>query len=233
MLLEATRECCNDVFDLPALKRVMSDVRSRKIRVVPVETEQASPFARSLLFGWIAVYMYEGDAPLAERRAAALALDRELLRDLLGAEELRSLLDADVVAQVELELQRLTPERAARDADELHDLMRILGPLDEMELAARMSDESPAALSAWLRELTERHFAFEAGIAGDRRFAAAEDAGAAARRPRVWPCPWGCRRRSPSRSTAPLRDLVSRYRPDPRPVHHRPRRPPLRRCPAR
>ncbi|MBS1837519.1 MAG: DEAD/DEAH box helicase, partial [Actinobacteria bacterium] len=122
ILLEATRECCNDVFDLPALRRLLAEVRSRRVRVVSVETPSASPFARSLLFGWIAVYMYEGDAPLAERRAAALALDRELLRDLLGTEELRSLLDADVVARVEMELQRLTPERAARDVDEVHDL---------------------------------------------------------------------------------------------------------------
>ncbi|GIU89960.1 MAG: hypothetical protein KatS3mg010_1059 [Acidimicrobiia bacterium] len=93
VLLETTRECLRDVFDLPALREVLADIRSRRVRVVPVETKRASPFAQSLLFGWIAVYMYEGDAPLAERRAAALALDRDLLRDLMGAEELRELLD--------------------------------------------------------------------------------------------------------------------------------------------
>ena len=93
ILLEATRECVNDVFDLPALQEVQRDLRSRKVRLVAVDTPRASPFAQSLLFGWIAVYMYEGDAPLAERRAAALALDRDLLRELLGAEELRELLD--------------------------------------------------------------------------------------------------------------------------------------------
>src|SRR5690606_19313302 len=167
ILLEATRECCNDVFDLPALRRVLTEVRSRRIRVVPVQTATASPFARSLLFGWIAVYMYEGDAPLAERRAAALALDRELLRDLLGTEELRSLLDAEVVDQVELELQRLTPERAARDADEVHDLVRVLGPLDRDELAARVRDERRAELDGWLRELVERRRVIEVGVAGD------------------------------------------------------------------
>ena len=210
MLLEATRECCNDVFDLPALRRVMADVRSRKVRVVPVQTQQASPFARSLLFGWIAVYMYEGDAPLAERRAAALALDRELLRDLLGAEELRSLLDAEVVAQVELELQRLTPERAARDADELHDLLRVLGPLNEMELAARVSDDAPEALARWLQELTERHFAFEAGIANDRRYAAAEDA-ARLRDGLGVAVPAGLPAAFTEPVDAPLRDLFSRF----------------------
>ena len=109
ILLEATRECVNDVFDLPALRQVLADVRSRRIRVVAVDTARASPFAASLLFGWIAVYMYEGDAPLAERRAAALALDRELLRDLLGAEELRELLDPAALADLEAELQCLTP----------------------------------------------------------------------------------------------------------------------------
>ncbi len=144
MLLETTRECLRDVFDLPALREVLADVRSRKIRVVPVETKRASPFAQSLLFGWIAVYMYEGDAPLAERRAAALALDRDLLRDLLGAEELRELLDPAVLATLELELQRLVPARHARNADDLHDLLADLGPLDFDELRARCASDPHA-----------------------------------------------------------------------------------------
>src|SRR4029079_9757712 len=120
ILLETTREALRDVFDLPALREVLTEIRSRRVRVVPVETRRASPFAQSLLFGWIAVYMYEGDAPLAERRAAALALDRDLLRDLLGAEELRELLDPQVLADLELELQRLTPERQARTLHHIH-----------------------------------------------------------------------------------------------------------------
>ncbi len=111
ILLETTRECLNDVFDLPALREVLTDIRSRRIRIVPADTNRASPFAQSLLFGWIAVYMYEGDAPLAERRAAALALDRDLLRDLLGAEELRELIDPVVLADLELALQHLTDGR--------------------------------------------------------------------------------------------------------------------------
>ena len=142
ILLETTRECLNDVFDLPALVELMADLRNRRVRVVAVDTAQASPFAQSLLFSWIAVYMYEGDAPLAERRAAALALDRDLLRDLLGAEELRELLDAGVIADLELELQRLVAGSQARDADEAHDLLRVLGPLTLDELVARTA---PAA----------------------------------------------------------------------------------------
>ena len=139
ILLETVRECVNDVFDLPALRKVMTGINDRTIRVEVVETQKASPFAQSLLFGWIATYMYEGDAPLAERRAAALALDKDLLSELLGAEELRDLLDADVMADLELELQRLVDHRAARDADEVHDVLRELGPQSMLELAARVS----------------------------------------------------------------------------------------------
>ncbi len=114
ILLETSRECLQDVFDVPALREVLGQLRSRAVRVVSVDTGKASPMASSLLFNWIAAYMYEGDAPLAERRAAALALDRDLLRDLLGAEELRELLDPEVLADVELELQCLTDGRRAR-----------------------------------------------------------------------------------------------------------------------
>ena len=168
MLLETTRECLRDVFDLPALREVLGDIRSRKLRVVPVETKRASPFAQSLLFGWIAVYMYEGDAPLAERRAAALALDRDLLRDLLGAEELRELLDPEVLAELELELQRLVPTRHARNADDLRDLLADLGPLDFDELRARTTEDP----QAWLDELIPQRRVIAAGT----RYAAAEDA---------------------------------------------------------
>ncbi|MCP3855480.1 MAG: DEAD/DEAH box helicase [Actinomycetia bacterium] len=177
ILLETTRECVNDVFDLPALRQVLTELRSRKIRVVTVDTPQASPMAQSLLFGWIAQYMYEGDAPLAERRAAALALDRDLLRDLLGAEELRDLLDADVLADLELELQRLTDGRRARDADEVHDLLRALGPLTALEVSARSEHLDPGSL---LLALVEERRAIEVGLPTDAddqfHFAAAEDA---------------------------------------------------------
>ncbi|MEO6989611.1 MAG: DEAD/DEAH box helicase, partial [Aquihabitans sp.] len=177
ILLEATRECCNDVFDLPALRGLLTDLRSRKVRMVAVDTPSASPMAQSLIFGWIAVYMYEGDAPLAERRAAALALDRDLLRELLGAEELRDLLDADVLADLEEELQRLTDNRRARDVDEVHDLLRVLGPLTVDEVAARVVDDSRPAVEGWLTQLAGERRAFTTGVAGEERWVAAEDAG--------------------------------------------------------
>ena len=179
MLLETTRECLNDVFDLPALVELMGDLRSRRIRVVAVDTPQASPFAQSLLFAWIAVYMYEGDAPLAERRAAALALDRDLLRDLLGAEELRELLDAGVIADVELELQRLVTGGQARDADELHDLLRVLGPLTPDELGARSvpsAEPDSERVAGWVRTLVEQRRAIEVRLAGRDVVADAADA---------------------------------------------------------
>ena len=175
ILLEATRECLNDVFDVPALRSVLQGLTDRSIRMVPVETPRASPFAQSLLFGWIAVYMYEGDAPLAERRAAALSLDRDLLRDLLGAEELRELLDPGVLADLELELQRLVDGRRARDGDELHDLLRILGPLDRIEIDARCTED--VDVDAVLSQLMKDLRVIEVGMGYDRRFAASEDAG--------------------------------------------------------
>ncbi len=157
-----------------------------KVRVVEVETEHASPFAQSLLFGWIAVYMYEGDAPLAERRAAALALDRDLLNDLLGADELRELLDAGALADLELELQCLVEGRRARDPDEAHDLLRRLGPLSPDELAARSevpSDGEPGAGIAEARRGGGPSSWWPSGarsaatVAGAERLCAAEDAG--------------------------------------------------------
>jgi ATP-dependent Lhr-like helicase len=172
ILLETTRECCNDVFDLPALRQVLADIRARRVRVVAVDTPRASPMAQSLLFGWIAVYMYEYDAPLAERRAAALALDRDLLRELLGAEELRELIDPAVLADLELDLQRLTDGRRARDPDEVHDLLRTLGPLTRAEIDLRsVSDPSP-----WIDELLGARRAIAVAVAGEARIAASEDA---------------------------------------------------------
>ena len=126
----------------PALREVLGQLRSRAVRVVSVDTTKASPFAQSLLFNWIAAYMYEGDAPLAERRAAALSLDRDLLRDLLGAEELRELLDPGVLADVELELQCVADGRRARSADELHDVLRKVGDLTMAEIDVRCDEPS-------------------------------------------------------------------------------------------
>ena len=219
ILLEATRECCNDEFDLPSLRAVLTEVRRRRTRVVAVETPSASPFARQLLFGWIAVFMYEGDAPLAERRAAALSLDRELLRDLLGAEELRSLLDPAVLDQVELELQRLVDDRAARDADEVHDLLRVLGPLSADELLVRVRTDLRSHLTAWLDELTSqrRVMAVSAvsavsavGAGGEQRLAAAEDAGRLRDALGV-AIPMGLPAVFTDPVDEPLRDLVARH----------------------
>jgi ATP-dependent Lhr-like helicase len=173
ILLETTRECLRDVFDVVALREVMTDLRSRRTRLVAVDTEQASPFAQSLLFRWIAVYMYEGDAPLAERRAAALALDRDLLRELLGADDLRELLDADALGEVELELQRVVDGRRARSADGVHDLLRELGDLRPDEIEARSAGD-PAS---WIETVLADGRAMRVRIAGEERLAAAEDAG--------------------------------------------------------
>jgi ATP-dependent Lhr-like helicase len=175
ILLETYRECLRDVFDLPGLVEILSLVRSREIRLVPVETQEASPFARSLLFDYIAAYMYEGDAPLAERRAQALTLDRNLLRDLLGEDELRELLDPDALMQVELELQCLVENRQARNADQLHDVLRRVGDLSEYELSARSNQ--PHEVPAWLAILEADHRACRVRLGGEERWIPIEDAG--------------------------------------------------------
>ena len=172
MLLETTRECLRDIFDVPALREVMTDLRSRTTKLVAVDTERASPFAQSLLFRWVAIYMYEGDAPLAERRAAALALDRDLLRELLGTEELRELLDAEALDQLELELQRLADGWQVRGADGLHDLLREVGDLREDEIVARAESDP----SAWTGRLLDEGRAMRVRVAGEERVAAVDDA---------------------------------------------------------
>ncbi|WP_446224552.1 Lhr family ATP-dependent helicase [Nocardia sp. IBHARD005] len=137
ILLETVRECLRDVYDLPALRDLLTKVARREIRLIDVETASPSPFAGALLFSYIGQFLYDGDSPLAERRAAALALDSSLLAELLGRVELRELLDPAVIALTEQELQRLTPERRARDPEGLADLLRLLGPLTPTEAAAR------------------------------------------------------------------------------------------------
>jgi ATP-dependent Lhr-like helicase len=173
ILLEATRECLRDVFDVPALREVMADLRARRTRMIAVDTERSSPFAQSLLFRWIAIYMYEGDAPLAERRAAALALDRDLLRELLGAEDMRELLDPRALDEVEMELQRVADSRRARNADGVHDLLRDLGPLDRDELVARVDGDAESMEAALLADGR----AIRVRVAGGQRLTAVEDAG--------------------------------------------------------
>ena len=139
VVLETYRECLQDWLDLPALKTLLERLERREVALVEVDTPTASPFAQSLLFDYIATYMYEGDAPRAEQRAAALALDRDLLRELLGAEELRELIDPDALASVEEDLQRLRPDAPRRATPtRLHDLLRTLGDLSDAELQARV-----------------------------------------------------------------------------------------------
>ncbi|WP_243719765.1 DEAD/DEAH box helicase [Actinomadura sp. KC06] len=137
IVLETMRECLQDVFDVPGLVQLMRDMSGRKVRMVEVETPEPSPYARSLLFHYIGAFMYEGDSPLAERRAQALALDSALLAELLGQADLRELLDPDAVAEIERELQRLAADRRARDLEGVADLLRTLGPLTTTEAAER------------------------------------------------------------------------------------------------
>ncbi len=171
ILAETWRECMTDHFDMAALMWLLRSIRSREVRVVSVDTERASPFASSLLFSYVAEFMYAGDSPLAERRAQALTLDRELLAELLGSEDLRELLDPDAIAAVELELQGLLPERFPRDPDEAHDLLARLGDLSDQEANAR-------GISAeWLHALERERRAVYVRVASEARWIAAEDAG--------------------------------------------------------
>jgi ATP-dependent Lhr-like helicase len=173
--LETYRECLRDVLDLPALETLLRDLHSRRISLVEVETSTASPFASSLLFDYVATYMYEGDTPNAERRAAALALDRELLRELLGQEELRELIDPEALADVEESLQHLTDQARASDRDALQVILRRLGDLSHDECAARVAEGYSA--ESMLGKLRAERRAVQVRIGGEERWIAAEDAG--------------------------------------------------------
>ncbi|MFD8142117.1 ATP-dependent helicase [Streptomyces sp. NPDC059708] len=171
IVLEAVRECLQDVFDVPGLTELMGDVEARRVRLVEVTTPEPSPFARSLLFGYVAQFLYEGDSPLAERRAAALSLDSRLLAELLGQAELRELLDAEVLEELERELLWLTADRRAKDAESVADLLRLLGPLTDAELAER------GAEADWAPALEAARRAIRVRIGGVEHWAAIEDAG--------------------------------------------------------
>jgi ATP-dependent Lhr-like helicase len=173
IVLEAVRECLQDVYDLPALVSLMKAVDRREVQVVDVATHSPSPYARTLLFGYVAQFVYEGDSPIAERRAAALSLDQGLLAELLGRAELRELLDPEVLAEVEAELQRLAPDRRARNAEGVADLLRMLGPLSTEEVRARSEDGVDAAEA--LASLGAARRAVEVRVAGEARWTAIED----------------------------------------------------------
>ncbi|MGO4678533.1 Lhr family ATP-dependent helicase [Microbacterium sp. 2MCAF23] len=152
IILETLREVLQDVYDLPSLRRLATGIAERRIRLVEVQTAQPSPFARDLLFGYVGAFMYEGDSPLAERRAAALSVDPALLGELLGTVELRELLDPDVIVQFEREAQRLDPARRARGVEGVADLLRLLGPLDATEIAERLEPTEASDPSGSLSE---------------------------------------------------------------------------------
>ncbi len=175
IVLETYRECLRDVLDLPGLEQLLRGLHSRELSLVEVETQRASPFASSLLFDYVATYMYEGDTPNAERRAAALSLDRELLRELLGQEELRELIDPDALAEVEADLQRTSERTRATNADSMHDVLRAVGDLSTEEAQER----TLGAISAlrMLKELERERRAIGMRIGGEQRWIAAEDAG--------------------------------------------------------
>lgn len=170
IVLETVRECLQDVYDLPALKDIAASIERRELRILQTTTQQPSPFAKSLLFGYVAQFLYEGDSPLAERRAAALALDSTLLNELLGRVELRELLDAKVIDATERELQRLAPDRKVRGLEGVADLLRLLGPLTPEDVAARLEPTAgpgpAAAPTAAAEPGPETALGPEAGLAG-------------------------------------------------------------------
>ena len=213
IVLEALRECLQDVFDVPSLVDLLRRVRSREVATVHVDCPQPSPFARSLMFGYVAQYLYEGDSPLAERRAAALSVDASLLAELLGTAEglsLRDLLDPEAVRRTEQELQQLTPTRQCRDADDVTDLLRSLGPMASKEVVARTRPQNRAAVASWLEDLARDRRIVPVRIAGVARWGAVEDA---ARLRDALGCalPLGLPRELLEPVPDPLGDLVVRY----------------------
>jgi ATP-dependent Lhr-like helicase len=208
VVLETVRECLQDVFDVPGLVALMRDIAGRRIRLVEVETPTASPFSKALLFRYIGAFMYEGDAPLAERRAQALALDSALLAELLGQPELRELLDPHVIEESERELQRLAAGRTCRDAEAVADMLRALGPLTAAEVERRASD--PEQAPHWLAGLAAQRRILDLRIAGEQRWAPIEDAGRLRDALGV-ALPPGVPAAFTEAVADPLRDLVLRY----------------------
>jgi ATP-dependent helicase Lhr and Lhr-like helicase len=206
-LLETYRECLRDFFDMPALTGTLADIRSRRIRLATVDSDQPSPFAASLLFSYVASFLYDGDAPLAERRAQALAVDQAQLRDLIGDIELRELLDAESMRALERELQRLDPRYRAKSADGVHDMLLSLGDLTAEELAARTTGQDVAASAD---DLVRARRVLSVRIAGQPRSIAVEDA-ARYRDALGVPLPVGIPEALLAPAPDPLGNLVKRY----------------------
>ena len=207
ILLETARECLQDVYDLPSLGELTRRIASREVQLAEVTTERASPFAQTLLFGYVASFLYEGDTPLAERRAAALTLDPTLLAELLGRAELRELLDPEVIERTEAELQRLADDRRVAGVEGAADLLRLLGPLSAEEVQRRLSDSEAGPL---LEELRDSRRAIEVPIGGEVRWAAVEDAGRL-RDALGAALPMGVAEAHLTSVDDPLADLLSRY----------------------
>ena len=207
IVLEAVRECLQDVYDVPTLTGLMADIAQRKVRVLETETATPSPFAASLLFGYVGAFMYEGDSPLAERRAAALSLDATLLAELLGRVELRELLDPDVIDATGRQLQHLTADRVARDAEAVADLLRVLGPLTTEEVAARAGG---ADVGGWLEGLCAAKRALTVSFAGQSWWIAIEDIGRLRDGVGV-AVPVGVPASFTEEATDPLGELLGRY----------------------
>ena len=208
IVLETMRECLTDVFDLDGLIEVQRQLAARTIRLVEVETREPSPFAKSLLFGYVGAFVYEGDVPLAEKKAAALSLDAGLLAELLGKDGLRQLLDPEVIAATEADLQGLSEQRRATTAEQLFDLLRTAGPFTTAELIDRVADLD---LDAALGDLVGARRAVRLRIAGRDMVAVVEDV------PRLRdglgvPVPPGVAAAFESdTSSHPIQDLVQRW----------------------
>jgi ATP-dependent Lhr-like helicase len=207
IILETYRECLRDIFDVPALVDLLTKVRSRSVRVATVDVRTPSPFAASLLFGYVANYLYDGDAPLAERRAQALAVDQAQLRELIGEGELRELLDGEALDATALEAQCLSERLHARSADAIHDLLLRLGDLTREELRAR---SFPGLVDTALPTLLDEHRTLLVRIAGEERAIAVEDA-ARYRDALGTPLPMGLPEALLEPVEDPVAELVRRY----------------------
>ena len=207
MLLEAYRECLRDVFDMPAFQEVLRAIGNRGIRIHVADSRTPSPFASSLLFSYVANYIYDGDAPLAERRAQALSIDQEQLRELLGDADLRELLDADAIAEVEEQLQMLTETMRARNGDGIQDMLLRLGDLSREELLRRL--ESPA-VAIHVERLLKAKRLLEVKITGTKRLIAIEDA-ARYRDALGIPLPPGIAKSLLTPVAKPVLEIVRRY----------------------
>jgi ATP-dependent Lhr-like helicase len=173
IVLEAYRECLRDVFDMPALMETLRNIGNRSLRVHTVDSRTPSPFASALLFSYVANYIYDGDAPLAERRAQALSIDQDQLRELMGDADLRELLDVNAIEETEEQLQCVAETYRARNMDGVHDLLLRLGDLTRAELRARCVTEEVADTA---ERLMRARRVLEVHVAGEKRLIAVEDA---------------------------------------------------------